>query len=154
MYFCDSLHSMPKVSSQYYITEEDVTAKARRDIAVAPRLAELNDYVRVGIPKGGSGTCGSIDDIDAAIISQYDVVICVGNVGRATATRLNEICRGTPRPSLATELNENVRSQTTAFIECSVRGVAGRIFSDFGKGHVVSDGDGLQPHTLVVDGVS
>lgn len=138
-------------------------------MAVAPRLAELNDYVLVGIPAAAdgsnkrvdpaakeapAGSCASLDDVTAAVISQFDVVICVGNVGRKAAERIDALCRANPRPSLAHEANENVRNQTTVFIESSVRGLAGRIFCDFGKGHLISDADGQQPHTVVVDGVS
>jgi len=155
---------------QFFINEDHVRSKSRRDCAVLPMLQALNEYVTVEVLQTteamaassssatSSGTrkpesAHSLDDVTLEVVKRFDVVVCCGNIGRSAMQRLNELCRRSIRPLAQTESDPQARMQYTAFIACSTRGSFGRVFCDFGPKHLVFDATGKPPSELVIRGI-
>ena len=103
------------LASQFYIAESDI-GQPRAAVSL-PKLAELNEYVRV--------RDASASALDAAFISTFGVVVCV-DVVLSEQLRINDLCR----------------ASGAAFIAGDARGVCGSVFCDFGSEFVCSDMDG------------
>ncbi|OQS07784.1 ubiquitin activating enzyme, E1 family, partial [Thraustotheca clavata] len=123
----DTPASYMDLSSQFYLSEDDVKNQTSRADASVRKLAELNPYVPVHVHTG---------PVVETIIEQYRVVV-LSNGSRSYAKRINEICH----------------KRNIAFIATESRGVFGSVFCDFGDEFIVSDKDGEQPITCMVSSV-
>ncbi|KAK9356439.1 hypothetical protein V1505DRAFT_369969 [Lipomyces doorenjongii] len=112
------------LSSQFFLREEDIGVS--RAVATAPRLAELNQYVKVSVLES---------PLDAPTISQFQVVVL-------TETSLET----------QMQINEFTHKYNISFISADVRGLFGVIFNDFGTNFQITDATGNEPvHGIVSD---
>jgi ubiquitin-activating enzyme E1 len=120
-----TLTSPADLSSQFFLGPADVgLPRAARCVA---KLAELNQYVRVG----------AVESLLPDDIARYHIVVAA-NEAIADAVRLNDI----------------TRAHGHKFIAAETRGVFGRIFVDLGPVFRVEDTDGEPPVSFMVGGVS
>lgn len=117
------------LGANFYLTAADV-GKARGEV-VAPRLAELNNYVAVRALTDAALTEEALD--------QYHAVVFT-NTPRSELLRFNEYCHAHAPP--------------IAFIAADVMGASGYAFSDFGPGHLITDDSGEPTKSHIVTGVS
>lgn len=118
--------SLYDLSAQFYLTEADV-GKNRAE-ACKDRLQELNTAVAV---KASSA------ELTPDLIKQFKVLVST-TATAAEAQELDAVCR----------------SLKVAFIWARSAGVFASVFTDFGKGFVVFDTDGEDPHTGIVASVA
>lgn len=114
------------LSSQYYLTEEDV-GKNRAE-ATAKQLAELNSYVPVRVNTG---------DLTEAVIKQFRVVV-ITETSNAEQERIAEI----------------THQNGIALIIGQTRGLFAQIFCDFGDSFTVYDDNGAQPVSNMVASIT
>lgn len=113
------------LSSQYYLTQNDI-GKNRAE-ACHTKLAELNPNVTVNVHTG---------ELTNDYLKQFTVIVL-------THSLLDEQLR----------INEFARQNKIAFIATSTFGLAGVIFCDFGDEFLVTDTDGEQPFTGIIESV-
>ena len=116
--------SINDLSSNFYLTEQDVGKKCR-DEACLEKLKELNPYVTVSLLRFPP-QCPNFIDLFCKQISQYNVVVFTELYPTNFLTKVNNECR------------EN----KVKFIYALNLGLAGYIFSDFGKEHIIFDETG------------
>jgi ubiquitin-activating enzyme E1 len=113
------------LSSQFFLTEEDVVCKRNRAAASVQKLSELNPYVRVVLHED--------KNLSEAFLSQFEVmIVCNGSL--ELATRLDAFCH----------------AHGKGFIRGEARGPFGSIFVDFGPHFVVTDTDGRAKEEYVL----
>lgn len=117
------------LSSQFYLTEEDVRNKIPRAKASFSKLSGLNPYVKVVVHEGPVAQ----DDV----LAQFQVVIACNVLG-----------------SVAEVLGEHLHRLNKGFIWAQSRAVFGQIFVDFGAEFHVRDPDGRQREEYVIMGIS
>eukprot|EP00735_Rhodelphis_limneticus_P003966 TRINITY_DN15509_c0_g1::TRINITY_DN15509_c0_g1_i1::g.30466::m.30466 TRINITY_DN15509_c0_g1::TRINITY_DN15509_c0_g1_i1::g.30466 ORF type:complete len:1040 (+),score=270.94,sp/Q29504/UBA1_RABIT/57.35/0.0,ThiF/PF00899.16/7.1e-14,ThiF/PF00899.16/7.4e-31,UBACT/PF02134.16/6.9e-14,UBACT/PF02134.16/3e-26,UBA_e1_C/PF09358.5/3.2e-42,UBA_e1_thiolCys/PF10585.4/7.6e-22,UBA_e1_thiolCys/PF10585.4/0.011,P2/PF07194.6/0.53 TRINITY_DN15509_c0_g1_i1:65-3121(+) len=116
------------LSSQFFLTEQDVQNKTSRARATIQKLAELNQYVQVKLHE---------DELTPEFISQFKVVL-VSDGSRDDLHRINKICR----------------QHGVCFIAAETRGVFGYLFNDFGQDFSVADTNGEDPITRMVSSIT
>lgn len=121
------LHDQTKISAydvgtNYFATEQDI-GKWTVDV-VQPKLAELNSYVKVNSSK---------DLLKLDTIKEYTVFICVD-------------C-----DRIETNFFDTLREFNVKIIRCATKGLTGQVFCDFGKEFIVSDPDGEQLDTGLIE---
>ena len=87
------------LSSQFYVTAADVQAKRSRAAACAPRLAELNDLVKVRHVSG---------PLTRELVAQFAVVVLscsAGNFDLPHALQVNAWCVAASQRVLALRLH-------------------------------------------------
>lgn len=122
-----SLYDQEKVTnldlSTNYYTTYEDIGKNRAQVCQA-KLAELNNYVAVDIITSLSS---SITDYQVVVLVDYD---------------LNEQLK----------INEMIHDRVH-FISASTKGLVGQIFCDFGNEFTITDPDGEQPPTSIIDNI-
>ncbi|KAK7202558.1 ubiquitin activating enzyme [Myxozyma melibiosi] len=113
------------LSSQFFLAESDIGTP--RAAATAPRLAELNRYVKIGVHDG---------PLDEAAITQYQCVVL-------TETSIET----------QVQINEITHKHNIAFIVADVRGLFAMAFNDFGTDFTIIDANGNEPATGIVSDV-
>ncbi|ARF11555.1 ubiquitin-activating enzyme E1 [Klosneuvirus KNV1] len=121
-----SLYDSEKVtnldlSTNYYASHEDI-GKNRAQVCQS-KLAELNNYVSVDI----------INSLTTSTITDYQVIVLVD-------FDLNEQLK----------INEMIHDRVH-FITVSTKGLVGQIFCDFGNEFTITDPDGEQPSTSIIE---
>ena len=114
------------LSAQFYLSEKDLGQP--RAASCCAQLAELNPYVRVSCRQ---------DALDEAFLQQFQCVVMV-NQPLKKQLLVNDICHAAGKQFVATE----------------VAGVFGYTFSDFGDNFVVSDPNGENPFSGIVESVT
>lgn len=127
----DTPASLMDLSSQFYLSEEDVTKGVSRGHASITKLAELNPYVRVALHENDSTL------LDVSFLQQFQVIVAC-NVGGALASKLDAFCHANQR----------------GFIWGECRGPFASAFVDFGSVFVVNDTDGRSKEEYVVLGIT
>jgi len=117
------------LGANFYLTAADV-GRPRAEV-VAPRLAELNNYVAVQVLAEAALTEEVLDRFHAVVFT---------DTPRSDLARWNEYCHAHAPP--------------IAFVAADVMGAAGYAFSDFGPGHLVMDTDGEPTKTHIVTAAS
>jgi len=120
--------SMLDLSSQFYLTEQDVQAGTGRAAASRSKLEELNPYVEVVHYDG---------KLTDEFLARFQVVV-------ATDTPLEEQLR----------INSVCRSNGAKFISADVRGVFSSLFCDFGDEFVVVDKNGEALKSYMVSAIT
>ena len=110
--FDDNLCSINDLSSNFFITEEDVNIN-RRDKACLNKLSELNPYVEISLIEKKTEIKNQILENDILIITEL--------IDREILYEYNNICR------------ENNKG----FIYSCAFGLCGFIFNDFGDEHII-----------------
>lgn len=113
------------LSSQFFLTESDIGIS--RALATAPRLAELNQYVKISVFEG---------TLDEDALTQYQCVIL-------TETSIET----------QVQFNEITHKHNIAFIAADVRGLFGTVFNDFGSGFTILDANGNDPARGIVSDI-
>ena len=129
------------LSSQFYLTEQDVVNKSNnnnnnnnnnwtRSDASLEHLKELNQYVSVTVHHG---------DLNDSLLSTFNVIVFADDhLSIAQLVERNEFCR----------------SRGIKFIAAESRGLFGSIFCDFGTDFVIYDEDGENPVTNIVTNIT
>lgn len=110
--------TMADLSSNFYLQTEDVDKRSRADACVE-RLAELNQFVQVGVHNG---------DLSKETLEQYTVAVFTDRRSLEETIEMNKLCR----------------EADCKFILAEQRGLYGFAFVDFGKNHIVTDTNGEQ----------
>lgn len=110
------------LSSNFYITEEDVICKKRRDYASLKKLSELNNNVKVDIIEGNSIINHLISKLEKKE-EKYNLVVLTQFSPKNFVIELDNFCR-----------NNNI-----GFIFGTELGINGFYFVDFGNKFIVKD---------------
>uniref|UniRef100_A0A1I8GM96 E1 ubiquitin-activating enzyme n=1 Tax=Macrostomum lignano TaxID=282301 RepID=A0A1I8GM96_9PLAT len=113
------------LTSQFYIEESDIGGSKSRAQICMPKLAELNNYVRVSALEG---------QLTEDAIKQFQVVVLT-DWPMAEQLRINQVCR----------------KHGARFITASAAGLFGGIFCDFGDAFSVTDKNGEPCKNFIVD---
>lgn len=116
------------LSSQFYITEEDVTKGKNRADACFDKVCELNSLVGMKKETG---------ELTEAIIKDHAVVVLAGST-------LEEQKR----------INSITHPAGIAFIVSDTRGLYAQVFCDFGDNHTVVDATGEAPISVMVSSIT
>uniref|UniRef100_H3ARY3 E1 ubiquitin-activating enzyme n=1 Tax=Latimeria chalumnae TaxID=7897 RepID=H3ARY3_LATCH len=114
------------LSSQFYLSEEDIGKN--RALASERQLAELNSYVHVMAYTKG---------LSQDFLSKFQVVVL-------TNSPLDE----------QLQLGHFCHSNNIKFIVADTKGLFGQLFCDFGEEFEVTDLNGVQPASAVVENIS
>eukprot|EP00177_Eucheuma_denticulatum_P005593 GFKZ01010164.1.p1 GENE.GFKZ01010164.1~~GFKZ01010164.1.p1 ORF type:complete len:1055 (+),score=183.69 GFKZ01010164.1:352-3516(+) len=125
--------SFSDLSSNFYLTEADVAAKAPRAQACISQLVSLNPYVSVSVHDQPI----NLNEPDPHILSSFAVVVMV-NQSHASQRAVDVVCH-----------KGGIKFMST----CS-RGVFGSIFCDFGPSFRVSDVTGEEPRSVMVSAIT
>jgi len=117
---------MADLSSLYYATEADIGSN-RAEVCFR-KLVELNPYVKMNVYNG---------ELTEDSIKEFSVVV-LANVPLDELIRINDVCR----------------ANDIKFISADTFGLSGKIFCDFGKEHTVSDVDGEEPQSGLIENVT
>eukprot|EP01105_Mastigella_eilhardi_P013353 TRINITY_DN3039_c0_g1_i3.p1 TRINITY_DN3039_c0_g1~~TRINITY_DN3039_c0_g1_i3.p1 ORF type:complete len:915 (+),score=226.01 TRINITY_DN3039_c0_g1_i3:38-2746(+) len=120
------------LSTNFFLSEADVSAGRNRAEACAPRLAELNPYVKIK-----TETAKPFAELPLAYFDQFAVVVLVGQP-LEVQQRVDAHCR------------EN----KVGFLACSVHGLMAYAFADLGDSFIVYDTDGEECKELLIGGVT
>ena len=115
--------------SNYYINILDIEEGKRRDEASLKELIKLNPYVNISIMEG--------DDIFSNL-KKYNVVLISKMMDENILIKLNEECR----------------SNNIGFIYSCSLGISGFIFSDFGEKFTITDYNGLELKSYVIQNIT
>ena len=110
------------LTSNYFLTEENVKMNQRRDESSIQNLSELNPYVKLNIMENND----IIQDIKKKLKEpelKYDVVIITEFLSKKSIIEIDELCR-----------NENI-----GFILALELGIYGFIFVDYGNNFTIFD---------------
>ncbi|CAM9431308.1 unnamed protein product [Chrysoparadoxa australica] len=114
------------LSTNFYLTQENVESGTSRAAGSLPQLKELNPYVDVGMIGG---------EITRQVLASGEyTVLCAVDQTLGEQIRLNQLCR----------------EAGVKFISTSSSGVFGKIFCDFGDTFSVRDIDGEDPKTCLL----
>ena len=135
--FDPNITKINDLTSNFYLTKEDVEKKKRRDKAVIDKLSLLNPYVKVKIIETNNileNIKNNLEDKD----SKYDIVVISEYISPEEIIEINEICR-----------NNNI-----GFIYTSELGIFGFCFVDFGNDFKVIDTNGKEPLKYCVKSIT
>lgn len=117
---------LSQLSSQFFFTEKDVGLNCAE--VCQPRLAELNNYVRVEVLSG---------TLSEEAVQRFQVVVL-------TRSPLEE----------QRKLGDLCHTKGIKFIVASTRGLFGQIFCDCGENFVINDVTGEQPISVIISSVT
>ncbi|KAK4534451.1 hypothetical protein CDCA_CDCA02G0476 [Cyanidium caldarium] len=121
------------MASNFYATQEADLGK-RLDEVVAPHLAELNPYCRIGLERAS----GWHELLTPQRLEQYRAVVLVNELSLERQVELDEACR----------------AAGAALVAVQSRGVFGAVVTDFGDSHTVLDATGEEPSSTHVSFIS
>jgi ubiquitin-activating enzyme E1-like protein 2 len=119
------------LSGQFFLREDDVTAKTNRAVASCPRVAELNPYVTVRVLSDEFTPTS-----DLSFLSNYQCVILTES-SLELQLKVDQFCRDQKPP--------------IKFISSDVFGVFSSVFCDLGESFDVVDEDGEDYEEIYVD---
>lgn len=129
---CDpTITTTQDMENNYYIQDAEMVGRIGRAHAVRNSLAELNSYVDVKVLEG------NLHNASDEFLKGFTVVIL-------TQSLLNEQVR----------VNRITHKAGNCFINCCSHGLFGQIFCDFGDNFVVTDQDGEQPKTAIIESLT
>lgn len=120
--FDENISKINDLSSNFYITEEDVKSKKRRDYASLKKLSELNNNVKVDTMEGNS------------IIKHLTSKLGIEEEKYSVVT----VTQFSPK-NFVVELNNFCRNNEIGFIYGTELGINGFYFVDFGDKFIVND---------------
>jgi len=122
------ISTMNDLGSNFFLSEEDVKNKKRRDEACFPKLSKLNPNVKIDILKG--------DNILKNIIN-YNLIVITEIMNKEKLFLINEECR----------------KNKIGFIYAASIGINGFCFVDFGE-HIILDKNGEECKTFIIKRIS
>ena len=123
--FDQNLAKINDLTSNYFLTEEDIKNNKRRDEACLSHLSELNPYVKLNIMENND----IIQDIKNKLKEpelKYDVIVITEFLSKKQLIEIDDLCR-----------NENI-----GFIASFEFGIYGFVFVDFGNDFTILDETG------------
>lgn len=136
----NNITQIADLGANFFLKEEHV-GKVPRAQACAKSVNELNPYVDVNVYS---------QELSNEFIQQYGAVIVTETLPKAELLRINTACRERTLENKVDNKIEKIHAPS-AFILAVTHGVSAHIFTDFGKGHVVTDSDGEPTRTMVID---
>ena len=123
------------LATNFYLTEQHVQSKTSRALASEPQLSELNDYVAVK-----SAHWPNTDEELHSFLATFSVVVFTDSsfLPQAKLEQINDFCR----------------HQGIGFILGETRGLAGRIFVDYGDKFSCFDSNGEECKSVVLAGIA
>ena len=91
--FDDNISKINDLTSNFYITEEDVKNNKRRDISSYKKLSELNHSVEVKIMEGNSMLTHIRNNLDLNDDEKYNVVVITEFLSKEIIIELDNLCR-------------------------------------------------------------
>jgi ubiquitin-activating enzyme E1 len=125
--FDDEICKINDLGCNYFLTNDNVFKKERRDEACLKKLAELNPTTKVAI---------EIDYLSK--IKDYDVVI------------ITEIMKS----DMVKKINKECHENNKGFIYTFSLGLTGFIFSDFGENHVILEKTGKERGKFYISNIT
>ena len=125
--FDDEICKINDLGCNYYISEENILNKERRDQACLKKLSELNHSTNV-----------IIENNFLSKIKEFDVIIITKFINSKIINKINNEC------------HENNKG----FIYTVSFGLAGLVFSDFGKMHTILDKTGKEKGKFYVSNIT
>ena len=125
--FDDQICKINDLGCNYFLTNENVLNKERRDQACIKKLSELNPSTKV-----------VIENNYLTKIKEFDVVIISEFMKTDTINTINKEC------------HENNKG----FIYSASFGLAGFVFSDFGKKHIILDKSGKEKGKFYISNIT
>jgi len=119
------ISTLSDLGSNFFLTEEDVKNKKRRDQACLMKLSKLNPNVNVDIFKG--------EEILKNIKNNYDIIVITEIMNKEKLFLINEECR----------------KNKIGFIYAASIGITGFCFVDFGE-HAILDKNGEECNTFII----
>lgn len=127
--FDDNICKLSDLSSNFYISENDVNKK-RRDKACIENLRDLNREIGINIFE--------TFDVLKKSIKNYDILVITEIFNIETLSELNNLCR------------ENRKK----FIYASTLGLSGFVFDDFGDEHIIINKTGDEPQSFLIKNIT
>ena len=115
--FDDNISKINDLTSNFYITEEDVKNNKRRDISSYKKLSELNHSVKVKIMEGNSMLTHIRNNLDLNDDEKYNVLVITEFLSKEIIIELDNLCR----------------QNNIGFIYGTELGINGFYFVDFGN---------------------
>lgn len=127
--FDDNICKISDLSSNFYISEEDVNKK-RRDESCIENLRELNREINIDF----------FDSLDIMKknIKDYNIMVITEILDFQKISELNSLCR------------EN----KIKFIYASILGLSGFVFNDFGDEHIIINKTGDEPKSFFIKNIT
>ena len=127
--FDDNICKISDLSSNFYISEEDVNKK-RRDESCIENLRELNREINIDF----------FDSLDVMKknIKDYNIMVITEILDFQKISELNSLCR------------EN----KIKFIYASILGLSGFVFNDFGDEHIIINKTGDEPKSFFIKNIT
>ena len=125
------------LTSNFYLSKQDVINKKRRDEAIIKPISELNPNVSIKLMEGDDlyeNIKINLDKIEA----KYNVVVITEFFQREEITKLNTLCR----------------KNNIGFIYTALLGIYGFCFVDFGDKFYINDEKGEDPLTYCIESIS
>lgn len=126
----DSPTQLPDLGTNFFLSEEDVTAGRSRAGACVDKVAELNANVNLVCVEG---------PLTEEIVGSYHFVVFTSGT-RADLIKWNTFCRTQPQP--------------ISFMYVNTSGASGSLFIDHGPSFVIRDADGKDPLVKIIDKVT
>ena len=125
--FDDQICKINDLGCNYFITNEDVLNKERRDQACVKKLSELNPTTNVIIE---NNYLSQIKDFDVVIITEF------------------------MKTDIINRINKECHENNKGFIYSISFGLAGFVFSDFGKKHIILDKNGKEKGKFYISNIT
>lgn len=125
--FDDQICKINDLGCNYFITKEDVLDKKRRDQACINKLAELNPTTKVIIQ---NNYLSQIKDFDVVVITEF------------------------MKTDIINRINKECHENNKGFIYSVSFGLAGFVFSDFGKKHIILDKNGKEKGKFYISNIT
>ena len=125
--FDDEICKINDLGSNYFLTEENVLNKDRRDQACLKKLSELNPTTKVVIE---NDYMNKIKEFDCVIITKFI------------------------KSDIIKEINNVCHENNKGFIYSASLGLTGFVFSDFGKKHTILDKTGKEKGKFYISNIT
>ena len=125
------------LTSNFYLTKEDVENQRRRDESIIEKLRELNHYVQIEIMKENN----IIENLEKCLQDKeykYDVVLISEFISKEEIIKINNICR----------------KNNIGFIYTAELGIYGFCFVDFGDNFLIKDENGNDPLSYCIKSIT
>ena len=144
--FDPSLTTIKDLGSNFFLSEEDV-GKRNRDEACLEKLASLNSYVKVGVLKvEQKNNINEYIQLFIEKIQKYDVVVFTELHPMYFIDKIDKACR---------EIKEiDGKKKDIKLIYGMCLGLAGYVFTDFGKEHIIVDETGEEIASYLVKNIT
>ena len=135
--FDDNISQINDLTSNFFITEEDVKNKTRRDYSSLKKLSELNDNVKVNVMQGNS-IIEYINKTSSQKDEKYNVVVVTEFLKKEFIIELDNLCR----------------QNGIGFIYGTELGINGFYFIDFGNSFTVYEKNTYSDEKFIINNIT